>query len=111
MSGCLESPLTGQSCPIEKTDNQDNSDPLLGFCRKLFAVGNVVVCDSPELTLPHPRLAERRFYLEPLVRIAADLRVPPGGTTVGELADAGTAVGDVLEVPWSVSPTDDRRGI
>jgi 2-amino-4-hydroxy-6-hydroxymethyldihydropteridine diphosphokinase len=41
--------------------------------------------DAPELTLPHPRLRERRFMLEPLAEIAPDLRVPPDGATVAEL--------------------------
>lgn len=40
---------------------------------------------APELTLPHPRLRERRFVLEPLGAIAPDLRVPPDGATVREL--------------------------
>ena len=40
---------------------------------------------DPELTLPHPRLAERRFMLEPLAEIAPDLPVPPDGVTVKEL--------------------------
>ena len=40
---------------------------------------------APELTLPHPRLRERRFVLEPLAEIAPDLRVPPDGATVREL--------------------------
>ena len=43
------------------------------------------VSDRPELTLPHPRLRERRFVLEPLAEIAPDLRVPPDGVTVREL--------------------------
>jgi 2-amino-4-hydroxy-6-hydroxymethyldihydropteridine diphosphokinase len=46
--------------------------------------------DAPELTLPHPRLAERRFMLEPLAEIAPDLRVPGKGATVRELL-AGVA--------------------
>jgi len=40
---------------------------------------------APELTLPHPRLRERRFMLEPLAEIAPDLPVPPDGATVAEL--------------------------
>lgn len=41
--------------------------------------------DAPELTLPHPRLAARRFMLEPLAEIAPDLPVPPDGATVAAL--------------------------
>jgi 2-amino-4-hydroxy-6-hydroxymethyldihydropteridine diphosphokinase len=41
--------------------------------------------DRPELTLPHPRLRERRFVLAPLAEIAPDLRVPPDGARVEEL--------------------------
>jgi 2-amino-4-hydroxy-6-hydroxymethyldihydropteridine diphosphokinase len=44
--------------------------------------------DTPELTLPHPRLAERRFMLEPLAEIAPDLPVPGSGATVRELLTA-----------------------
>lgn len=35
-----------------------------------------LVMDGPTLTLPHPRLHERRFVLEPLAEIAADLMHP-----------------------------------
>jgi 2-amino-4-hydroxy-6-hydroxymethyldihydropteridine diphosphokinase len=40
---------------------------------------------APELTLPHPRLRERRFMLEPLAALVPDLRLPPDGATVREL--------------------------
>jgi 2-amino-4-hydroxy-6-hydroxymethyldihydropteridine diphosphokinase len=41
--------------------------------------------DAAEMTLPHPRLRERRFVLEPLAEIAPDLPVPPDGVPVREL--------------------------
>lgn len=44
-----------------------------------------LVCDLPELTLPHPRLRERRFVLEPLADLVPELAVPPEGLTVAEL--------------------------
>ncbi len=37
------------------------------------------------LTLPHPRMLDRRFVLEPLREIAPTLCVPPSGKTVAEL--------------------------
>jgi 2-amino-4-hydroxy-6-hydroxymethyldihydropteridine diphosphokinase len=36
------------------------------------------VLDEPGLTVPHPRLAERRFALEPLLELAPELRLPDG---------------------------------
>jgi len=42
--------------------------------------------DTAELTLPHPRLHERRFVLEPLSEIAAEAVHPRLGRTIRELA-------------------------
>lgn len=49
-----------------------------------------LVSAAPELTLPHPRLRERRFVLEPLADLVPDLPVPPDGRTVAELLRAHT---------------------
>ena len=50
----------------------------------LLRYGDVVM-DRPELTLPHPRMRERRFVLAPLAEIAPDLTVPPDGARVADL--------------------------
>ncbi len=41
--------------------------------------------NTPELTLPHPRLAERKFVLVPLNEIAPQKRHPHTGMTVWEM--------------------------
>jgi 2-amino-4-hydroxy-6-hydroxymethyldihydropteridine diphosphokinase len=38
-----------------------------------------------ELQIPHPRLAERRFVLEPLAELAPELRDPKTGRTASEM--------------------------
>ncbi len=44
------------------------------------------VVDEPGLTVPHPRLHERRFALEPLAELDPDLTVPERGSVQALLA-------------------------
>jgi 2-amino-4-hydroxy-6-hydroxymethyldihydropteridine diphosphokinase len=43
---------------------------------------------SPELQVPHPRIAGRAFVLEPLAEIAPDFRHPVSGKTAHEMLAA-----------------------
>lgn len=64
--------------------------------------------DSPELTLPHPRLRQRRFMLEPLAEIAPGWPVPPDGATVAELLERLQDQQAVERVEWRMANSEWR---
>ena len=51
----------------------------------LLLYGDATI-DEPLLKVPHPRLHERRFALEPLAELDPDLVVPEKGSVQGLLA-------------------------
>ena len=46
------------------------------------------VVTTPELTIPHPRMCERAFVVQPLSYIAPELTIPTTGATVAQLLAA-----------------------
>lgn len=55
------------------------------------------VIETPELTIPHPRLTERAFVLIPLAEIAPDLVHPVSGKNVKELLKAAEGIQGVFK--------------
>jgi len=53
----------------------------------LLLIGDESV-DSADLRVPHPRMAERRFVLEPAAEVAPDMRHPELKCSVRELLEA-----------------------
>ena len=45
----------------------------------------VAIVETKDLQIPHPRLAQRRFVLEPLAELAPDLNHPQSGRAMHEL--------------------------
>lgn len=56
---------------------------------------------SERLTVPHPRLEQRRFVLEPLAELAPDLRHPVSHLTIRELLAATPDRSAVRRLPPS----------
>jgi 2-amino-4-hydroxy-6-hydroxymethyldihydropteridine diphosphokinase len=55
-----------------------------------------LVRSAPNLTLPHPRLRERRFVLAPLADLVPDLPLPPDGAT------ARVLLASLPARPWAI---------
>lgn len=51
----------------------------------LLIFGEVIIAED-DLTIPHPRMLQRRFVMEPLAEMTPGLRVPLTGITVSEVA-------------------------
>lgn len=79
----------------------------------LLLHGNAQVADD-DLILPHPRLTERRFVLEPLAEVRPDLVLPDGrqiGAALGALSDQEVRVfGPLGGVAAAPRPLD-RAGV
>jgi len=67
-----------------------------------------VILDTPRLTIPHPRLAVRRFVLEPAAEVAAEMIHPRIGWSIGKLFDHLVSALPILYVFGSLPETRDK---
>ncbi|MGB1074714.1 MAG: 2-amino-4-hydroxy-6-hydroxymethyldihydropteridine diphosphokinase [Flavobacteriales bacterium] len=72
-------------------------------CDLLLFEGHDAPHHSERLTLPHPRLAQRRFVLQPLADIAPKVKVPGWGETVESLLARCTDPSLLTRIPSSFS--------
>jgi 2-amino-4-hydroxy-6-hydroxymethyldihydropteridine diphosphokinase len=76
----LPIPLMARLLHIEREMGRDRSANATRRGPRLIDIDillyNDAVLESPRLTVPHPRLLERRFVLEPLLELAPELQDP-----------------------------------
>ncbi len=81
--------LLGHLLAIEKRAGRDRSQDALRWGPRVLDLDLLLYGDqiirAPDLHVPHPRMHERRFVLEPLVQIAPDQVHPVFGLTLIEL--------------------------
>ena len=67
---------------------------------------------TPDLEIPHPRLAERRFALEPMIDLDPDLVLPDGSRIADLVARTSTQQQPVEAVAERLLlPVDARAGL
>ena len=77
--------LRGVEAELGKVVARENGPRVIDLDLLLYGEE---VCDSEELTLPHPGIPERDFVLRPLHDLAPELVHPVSGRTVSELLTA-----------------------
>lgn len=82
MNNCLE---------IETALGRKRSSNTNGYSSREIDIDILLLghlqCNTPQLTVPHPRMHQRRFTLEPLSEIAPDVIHPGFNVSVKELLE------------------------
>jgi len=89
--------LLGIEARTGRTRGAERNAPRL-LDLDLLLYGNEVI-DEPDLVVPHPRLHERAFVLEPLAAIAPEVVHPTLGVSVRLLAARARDPGGVRRLP------------
>jgi 2-amino-4-hydroxy-6-hydroxymethyldihydropteridine diphosphokinase len=82
------SELLEELLEVERTLGRERTGPRYGprtVDLDLLLYGDETI-EEPGLVVPHPRLAERRFVLEPLAELVPTRRIPGNGTVQQALA-------------------------
>ena len=93
MAACIQTDLA----PLALLDRLKGLEDALGRVKSIRFGPRLIdldilfhgqaVMESERLTLPHPRLSERRFALAPMAEIAADLIHPVSGLSISEMLE------------------------
>ncbi len=86
-------PLLERLLDVERRLGRERTGPRYGprtIDLDLLLYGEAEI-DEPGLTVPHPRLAERIFVLEPLAELVPALKIPGNGTVREALAGLQSA--------------------
>ncbi len=78
---CLE---TEQKAGRIRSDNDRKNAPRI-IDIDLLLYGQEIISQSPEIIIPHPRMHERMFVLEPLSEIAGSIIHPVFSKSIAEL--------------------------
>lgn len=96
--------IRGTELALGRVRAQANGPRIIDI--DLLTFGDTVN-SAEELTVPHPRLAERAFVVQPLLELDPDFRLPNGDALSLEAATIGLVTGTLGRIPAVLTPRVD----